>query len=60
MADTSAETPANLSPRARARVQTMRDIVRIGREHLATEGAAALSLRAVARDLGLVSSAVYG
>ena len=37
----------------------MRDIVRIGRAHLATEGAAALSLRAVARDLGLVSSAVY-
>ena len=37
----------------------MRDIVRIGREHLATDGAAALSLRAVARDLGLVSSAVY-
>jgi AcrR family transcriptional regulator len=37
----------------------MRDIVRIGREHLATQGAAALSLRAVARDLGLVSSAVY-
>jgi AcrR family transcriptional regulator len=37
----------------------MRDIVRIGREHLATEGAAALSLRAVARDLGVVSSAVY-
>lgn len=37
----------------------MRDIVRIGRSHLATEGAAALSLRAVARDLGVVSSAVY-
>ena len=37
----------------------MRDIVRIGRAHLATEGAAALSLRAVARDLGVVSSAVY-
>ncbi len=37
----------------------MNDIVRIGREHLATEGAAALSLRAVARDLGVVSSAVY-
>ena len=48
-----------LTPRARAREQTMRDIVRIGRTHLATEGAAALSLRAVARDLGLVSSAVY-
>lgn len=37
----------------------MRDIVRIGRSHLATDGAAALSLRAVARDLGVVSSAVY-
>lgn len=47
------------TPRSRAREQTMRDIVRIGRQHLATDGAAALSLRAVARDLGLVSSAVY-
>ncbi|RYB93118.1 TetR/AcrR family transcriptional regulator [Nocardioides oleivorans] len=47
------------TPRARAREQTMRDIVRIGRAHLATDGAAALSLRAVARDLGIVSSAVY-
>ena len=47
------------TPRSRAREQTMRDIVRIGRAHLATEGAAALSLRAVARDLGVVSSAVY-
>ena len=37
----------------------MRDIVRIGRAHLATDGAAALSLRAIARDIGLVSSAVY-
>ncbi len=37
----------------------MADIVRIGRQHLATDGAAALSLRAVARDLGVVSSAVY-
>jgi AcrR family transcriptional regulator len=47
------------TPRARAREQTMLDIVRIGRAHLATEGAAALSLRAIARDIGLVSSAVY-
>ncbi|GAA4811722.1 TetR/AcrR family transcriptional regulator [Tomitella cavernea] len=37
----------------------MRDIVRIGREHLVASGPAALSLRAVARDLGVVSSAVY-
>lgn len=47
------------TPRERAREQTIGEITRIGREHLATEGAAALSLRAVARDLGVVSSAVY-
>lgn len=47
------------TPRDRARVQTMQDITRIGRRHLATDGAAALSLRAVARELGVVSSAVY-
>jgi AcrR family transcriptional regulator len=34
-------------------------IIELGRRHLVTEGAAGLSLRAVARDLGLVSSAVY-
>ena len=59
MTDTTPEPSAHLTPRARARQQTMRDIVRIGREHLATEGAAGLSLRAVARELGMVSSAVY-
>ena len=37
----------------------MAEILRLGREHLATDGAAALSLRAIARDLGVVSSAVY-
>ncbi len=47
------------TPRERARAQTIADIVRLGREHLVTHGAAALSLRAVARDLGVVSSAVY-
>ncbi|WP_068276212.1 TetR/AcrR family transcriptional regulator [Aldersonia kunmingensis] len=47
------------TPRDRARAQTMADITRIGRAHLAEQGAAALSLRAVARDLGVVSSAVY-
>ena len=47
------------TPRARARAQTMSDIKRIARDHLATDGAAALSLRAVARDLGVVSSAIY-
>ncbi|WP_040792461.1 TetR/AcrR family transcriptional regulator [Nocardia paucivorans] len=47
------------TPRARARAQTLADIKRIAREHLATHGATALSLRAVARELGVVSSAVY-
>jgi len=47
------------TPRERAREQTISDIVRIGREQLASVGAAALSLRAVARELGVVSSAVY-
>ncbi|SEM23681.1 TetR/AcrR family transcriptional regulator [Rhodococcus maanshanensis] len=47
------------TPRERAREQTLADITRIGRVHLARDGAAALSLRAVARDLGVVSSAVY-
>jgi AcrR family transcriptional regulator len=56
----AASTPAALrTPRERARAQTVADIVRLGREHLAVHGAAALSLRAVARDLGVVSSAVY-
>lgn len=45
--------------RALARAQITRDIKAIGRQHLADYGAAALSLRAVARDAGMVSSAVY-
>jgi len=44
--------------RARARAQTIEDIKRVARLHLATDGAD-LSLRSVARDLGMVSSAVY-
>jgi AcrR family transcriptional regulator len=55
------ETPTTPreTPRERARARTLEDITRIGRRHLATEGAAALSVRAVARDLGVVSSAIY-
>ncbi len=45
--------------RARARAEITREIVDAGRRQLATQGAAALSLRAVARELGMVSSAVY-
>src|SRR5689334_21702369 len=42
---------------ARDRIEAQ--IIEVGRRHLVTEGAAGLSLRAVARDLGMVSSAVY-
>lgn len=47
------------SARDRARSEVRSAILDKAREHLAVEGAAGLSLRAVARDLGLVSSAVY-
>ncbi len=45
--------------RERNRAAIEREILRVGRLHLAQVGAAALSLRAVARDLGMASSAVY-
>jgi AcrR family transcriptional regulator len=45
--------------RQRAREDLVREIVEVARQKLATDGAAALSLRAVARELGMVSSAVY-
>jgi AcrR family transcriptional regulator len=47
------------SARARVRAELTREILDAGRARLAAEGAAALSLRAVARDVGMVSSAVY-
>jgi AcrR family transcriptional regulator len=46
------------SIRARVRAEMTDEIKRIARRHLATDGAN-LSLRAVARDLGVVSSALY-
>jgi AcrR family transcriptional regulator len=45
--------------RERARAEITREILAAGRRQLATDGAAALSLRAIARDLGMASSAVY-
>ncbi|TQM15002.1 TetR/AcrR family transcriptional regulator [Pseudonocardia kunmingensis] len=45
--------------RARVRAELTREIAEAARRHLATQGAAALSLRAVARELGMASSAVY-
>jgi AcrR family transcriptional regulator len=47
------------TPRQRAHQQTMADILRIAHQQLVTEGSAGLSLRAIARELGLVSSAIY-
>jgi AcrR family transcriptional regulator len=56
-------TDANLSAprtaRARVRAELTQEILQVGRRHLAEHGAAGLSLRAVARDLGMVSSALY-
>src|SRR3954468_457349 len=48
-----------MGKRQETRDRIEREIVEVGRRHLVTEGAAGLSLRAVARELGMVSSAVY-
>ncbi|WP_029114055.1 TetR/AcrR family transcriptional regulator [Mycobacterium sp. URHB0044] len=48
-----------MGKRRESRERIERQIVEIGRRHLVTEGAAGLSVRAIARDLGMVSSAVY-
>ena len=45
--------------RERARVQITAEIKRTAKRHLTRDGAAGLSLRAVARDLDMASSAVY-
>ena len=45
--------------REQARAETNQAILRVGRQQLGEVGAAALSLRAVARELGMVSSAIY-
>jgi AcrR family transcriptional regulator len=50
---------AGVGKRQEGRDRIEAAIIEIGRRHLATEGAAGLSLRAVARELGMVSSAVY-
>ena len=53
------QTSAPRTARARARAELTAAILESARSHLAVEGAAGLSLRAVARDLGMVSSAIY-
>ncbi|CNF09427.1 TetR family transcriptional regulator [Mycobacterium tuberculosis] len=45
--------------RERVRAELIREITEIARRQLATAGATGLSLRAVAREMGMVSSAIY-
>lgn len=52
------DTPAQ-GIRARNRAALEEEILAVATRHLARSGAAALSLRAVARDLGLAPSALY-
>lgn len=47
------------TPRQRARLAAVDDIKRIARRQLAEGGPGALSLREIAKEMGLVSSAVY-
>lgn len=53
----AASTAASL--RARVRAGMAEEIKQTARRHLAENGAPQLSLRAVARDVGIVSSAIY-
>ena len=48
-----------MGKRQETRERIEKRIIELGRRHLVTEGAAGLSLRAIARELGMVSSAVY-
>ncbi|MEV0591110.1 TetR/AcrR family transcriptional regulator [Nonomuraea cavernae] len=50
---------AGRTARERVRAELTREITDIARRQLATEGAGGLSLRAVAREMGMVSSAIY-
>jgi AcrR family transcriptional regulator len=45
--------------RARVRQELTAEILAVARRHVAEQGAAALSLRSVARDLGMAPSALY-
>ncbi len=50
---------AGRTARERVRAELIREITEIARRQLATDGAAGLSLRAVAKEMGMVSSAIY-
>lgn len=52
-------TAAPLSRRERTRAATIAEIKELARAQMAAEGTAALNLRALARDMGVVPSALY-
>ena len=61
MSQTERDRPSVLrAARERTRAEITREILDAARRHLATDGASGLSLRAIARELGMSSSAVYG
>ena len=55
----TAKASASRTARERARAELTREIKQEARRQLAAHGAEGLSLRAVARELGMVSSALY-
>src|SRR6202042_823749 len=55
----TATPSASRTARERARAELTREIKQEARRQLAASGATGLSLRAVARELGMVSSALY-
>ena len=57
--ETAPPTTAPRTARERARAELTREIVETARRHLVTEGAGRPEPAAVARDLGMVSSAIY-
>jgi AcrR family transcriptional regulator len=60
MSQTEQDRPSVLRAACeRSRAEITRQILDTARRHLATEGASGLSLRAIARELGASSSAVY-
>src|SRR5690348_2568516 len=60
MSQTERDRPSVLrAARERTRAEITRQILDAARRHLATDGASGLSLRAIARELGASSSAVY-
>jgi len=55
----SSSTSVTRTARDRIRDEVTREILAVAGTHLAHEGAAALSLRSIARDLGMAPSALY-